>query len=380
VLATRPPAGFHHPLDVPGVRAVLDALGPLATYGLRSVELAGPPGTGLALGRLVVPGRVLLFAQPHPPWVLPGRLGQADRDRLEAAGALVTEGAGRVAVNWPGGNPPPPVRPRRPPARAGPPRPPARAHPHPGHQAGAAHQRPRSRRRAAGRPLAPGARVTLLLVGDGIGNPHNARALVDAAALLGAGCGFRDRGGRLAAALGAIPEVTLADLDGRRVVAMETAPGAAELYARRLAEPARAAVVVGNERRGIAPGLLARADETVALPMPGGLGSINVAAAAGVALWYLARGPGQAVVIPDGDGSDWARLGRTVVVAGLGCEPGPARYRLVASIAVAEVARQLGRARRPARSRPGRRPPAYGRGLTLEPVGELVDPAELAAY
>ena len=49
-----------------------------------------------------MPGRVLLFAQPHPPWVLPGRLRPADRDRLEAAGALITEGAGRVAVDWPG--------------------------------------------------------------------------------------------------------------------------------------------------------------------------------------------------------------------------------------------------------------------------------------
>ena len=72
--------------------------------------------------------------------------------------------------------------------------------------------------------MAAGARVTLLLVGDGIGNPHNARPLMDAAALLGAGCGFRDRGGRLAAALGPITEAVDADLDGLHVgVAMETA-------------------------------------------------------------------------------------------------------------------------------------------------------------
>jgi hypothetical protein len=94
----------------------------------------------------------------------------------------------------------------------------------------------------------------------------------------------------------------------------------------------------------------------------------------------LDRGPGQLVVIPDGDGADWERLAPKVVVAGLGLAPGPARYRMVASIAAAEVARQIGRARRPARSRPGRRPPAYGRGLTLEPVGELVDAGELGAY
>jgi hypothetical protein len=103
VLATRPPAGLHHPLDVAAVRAVLHALGPVASYGLRSVELTVPPGRGgLALGRLVVPGRVLLYAQPHPPWVLPGRLRPDDRDRLEAAGAVVTDGAGRVVVDWPG--------------------------------------------------------------------------------------------------------------------------------------------------------------------------------------------------------------------------------------------------------------------------------------
>ncbi|MFG2039951.1 hypothetical protein [Dactylosporangium sp. NPDC048998] len=46
---------------------------------------------------------ILLFEQPEPPWVLPGRLTGAAARRLERAGARVAEGAAATRVDWPGG-------------------------------------------------------------------------------------------------------------------------------------------------------------------------------------------------------------------------------------------------------------------------------------
>ncbi len=69
-------------------------------------------------------------------------------------------------------------------------------------------------------------------------------------------------------------------------------------------------------------------------------------------------------------------------VATLGLMPMEhAPLRLVASIALAEIARQVGR-RRPTPGRPAPRPPTYEIALELASAGEtrLVDPSELIAY
>ena len=49
------------------------------------------------------------------------------------------------------------------------------------------------------------------------------------------------------------------------------------------------AIVVGNERHGVAAAWLDAADETVSVPMPGPADSLNVAVAAGVVLFEAAR-------------------------------------------------------------------------------------------
>jgi SpoU rRNA Methylase family len=141
-----------------------------------------------------------------------------------------------------------------------------------------------------------------LLIGDGIENPHNAAALMDAAAMFASQAAFRDRGARLASAWpdrnGPIPLVSAAELGGYApIVAVDDLPGATDVHGVRLPghrPDRRPAVVVGNERRGIGGDLLAAAHQRVRIPMAAGpLNCLNVAAAAAVALYHLA-GPGGA--------------------------------------------------------------------------------------
>lgn len=99
----------------------------------------------------------------------------------------------------------------------------------------------------------------------------------------------------------------------------------------------------------------------------------------------LARGPEQVVVIADESGvdlarEDVARFAREVRVAKLDVpRPDAAyRFRLVASIALAEVARQVGLRQRPGRGRP--RPPVYDTALRLvseKHVGAFLDVRDL---
>jgi len=102
----------------------------------------------------------------------------------------------------------------------------------------------------------------------------------------------------------------------------------------------------------------------------------------------LARGPSQLIVIPDEKSVDssaemWQRLGREVEFAHLQI---PAtqfhyHYRLMATIALAEISRQVGR--RPAlKVRPVGRPPIYDDRLAhlAQAAGEIVGLEDLADY
>jgi hypothetical protein len=102
----------------------------------------------------------------------------------------------------------------------------------------------------------------------------------------------------------------------------------------------------------------------------------------------FARGPSQLIVIPDEKGLDssaetWSRFGREVEFAHLQI---PAtefhyHYRLIATIALAEVSRQVGR-RSATKVRPTGRPPIYDQRLArlAEANGEIVSLDELANY
>ena len=102
----------------------------------------------------------------------------------------------------------------------------------------------------------------------------------------------------------------------------------------------------------------------------------------------LAGGPSQLVVIPDESrgefaGGNWARLGRQVEVAHLRLPTADFtyHYRLVATVALAEISRQVGR--RPAMKGPrDARPPIYDHALErlAAVAGEIVPFEDLLDY
>jgi len=107
---------------------------------------------------------------------------------------------------------------------------------------------------------------------DGVENEANLRRIEDAANLLG---------------------ITSSATLGGRLIAVENAPGAREIYGRKPLRDDRATIAVGNERRGVSGRLLAAADETVVIPTQSRtVTTLNVAAAAAVAGWFLLRGSG----------------------------------------------------------------------------------------
>ena len=102
VVRTRQPsAGRHHPASAADVREALWSFGEEAFYGIDAIELVPAPvvSQSLPLGRLIEPGRIVLYDQPLPPWRLGFDLPAEERSRLRAAGAG-TDREGIVA--WPG--------------------------------------------------------------------------------------------------------------------------------------------------------------------------------------------------------------------------------------------------------------------------------------
>lgn len=328
-----------------------------------------------------------------------------------------------------------------------------------------------------------------MLVLDGVENPGNVQALIDAAGLIGGSCvrlGGVDVGP-------SVPELTLDGLaELSPLVVLENAAGADSLFGFRMPPGPRPALVVGNERRGISREVLERAHRVVQIPVASPrVNTLNVAAAAAVALhvatrggggklrtradperhrpellfvgptdevelgsalrsaaafgwsrvrvedrrgvWFgtdrptqalgrgaarrgrnairvvpsqredtlgfdeavvvttrhgttplhredLARGPRQLVVLADEGGvdllaEDLGRFASSVRVAGLGLAAAGVRFRLVASIALAETFRQVGLSAGGRHAGRGRGPLAYDLGLELSPDeqhGELV--------
>jgi len=102
VRACRTGAGFLHPAGVDDVSRLLTALGPAVTYGLRRVELRRQVRP-LLVAHLWVPGLVVLYEQPEPPWTLPGAPHPDTLHRLRRAGAKVHSDAWRSRVDWPPG-------------------------------------------------------------------------------------------------------------------------------------------------------------------------------------------------------------------------------------------------------------------------------------
>lgn len=77
---------------------------------------------------------------------------------------------------------------------------------------------------------------------------------------------------------------------GFTVAALTLTPDALDLDRFAAAPPHRVAMILGTEGDGLSAGATARADLAVRIPMAGGVDSLNVAAAAAVALWALRPG------------------------------------------------------------------------------------------
>jgi hypothetical protein len=100
---TCPRPGHHHPASAADVAETLRFFGETCVYGLRSVELRQACADGPSLlGRLLVPGCIQLYDQPHSPWRLPGRLEDEVAEQLTAAGARLELSEGVAEVHWPG--------------------------------------------------------------------------------------------------------------------------------------------------------------------------------------------------------------------------------------------------------------------------------------
>lgn len=102
------PPPWHHPAGPGAILKLLARLPVAAAYGLASIELrpapAHLPRSGHSFGRYVAPGRIVLYAQPRPPWHFAGGLGAAQAQAFARCGARITCDPGSLAttVHWPG--------------------------------------------------------------------------------------------------------------------------------------------------------------------------------------------------------------------------------------------------------------------------------------
>lgn len=104
IVRSVPAPGMLHPAEPPQITGYLQQLAPDLTWGLQVIELRRPPqiGTGaLLFGRYQPLGRIVLFAQPRPPWRLLGTVRPQARDAFERAGATVQTLGPLSVVNWP---------------------------------------------------------------------------------------------------------------------------------------------------------------------------------------------------------------------------------------------------------------------------------------
>ncbi len=143
---------------------------------------------------------------------------------------------------------------------------------------------------------------TIELIGDGIENPWNAKTMIDIAKTFGSACYFRDRKGLFDSYL-ELPDFELSSIQliaceqvmerFSPVLALENVEAAADIYGFKVAAGMRAALIVGNERYGISHDMHQTSTHVLQIPMPGRtLNTLNVATAAGVALYYLCTGNG----------------------------------------------------------------------------------------
>lgn len=102
----RPRNGFFHPASGADIRRALVYFGELCWYGVREISLMHSSSIStpdkLTFGKLIVPGKVILYEQPIPPWLLSGRIDSTRISAFERAGAKITDSAdgARCKIDW----------------------------------------------------------------------------------------------------------------------------------------------------------------------------------------------------------------------------------------------------------------------------------------
>jgi hypothetical protein len=93
IIVKRPRQGFVHPAEKADIVRVLQFFGERCFYGLRLIKLvqgsATLSGESLLMGRLEVPGTIVLYDQPASPWFVTGSIPSAEKQKLERAGASI---------------------------------------------------------------------------------------------------------------------------------------------------------------------------------------------------------------------------------------------------------------------------------------------------
>jgi hypothetical protein len=106
IVVQPPRAGHCHPASKAAIEELLHFFGPACFYGLRRIDLVQGHHRDdrLVFGRLLVPGRIILYDQKPSPWTLAGALTLDQRELLRRAGAVPEIiGAGlHTTVAWPG--------------------------------------------------------------------------------------------------------------------------------------------------------------------------------------------------------------------------------------------------------------------------------------
>lgn len=102
----RPRSGFIHPARREDIRSILLYFGELSWYGVREICLAQSQASQehdkLLFGGLSVPGKLLLYEQPKPPWFLSGKLPDDQLEAIKSAGGTVevSSDGSRCKINW----------------------------------------------------------------------------------------------------------------------------------------------------------------------------------------------------------------------------------------------------------------------------------------
>ncbi len=88
----KPLPGTHYPITLQDIRDLLAALGPVSTYGLKSVRLRQEGAVrreGIVFAEYGLSGDITLFALPASPWWLPFLLTAEDSASFERYGAHI---------------------------------------------------------------------------------------------------------------------------------------------------------------------------------------------------------------------------------------------------------------------------------------------------